>query len=153
MKLSKGVEQGTFVILMLALSKGHRPVRSAVLSEVLGVSDSYLKKIVRKLVAAGFVRSSAAPGGGFTLARPLEQITFADVMEVFEEPPSARQAQSFAFKVFGGCEQTGASVDLVSRTLGSGWEAFLGRLEKLSLAELVVEGNHREGSVDWEERK
>lgn len=54
MKISKSLEQATFVLLMLALQKEHWPIKSIVFSQRLGVSDSYLKKVLRKLVVAGF---------------------------------------------------------------------------------------------------
>lgn len=44
MRLSKSVEQAIFVLLMLALQEGHKPVKSRVLSRLLNVSDSYLKR-------------------------------------------------------------------------------------------------------------
>ena len=149
MKLSNGVEQGVFVMLMLALSKDHQPVRSDVLSRILDVSDSYLKKILRKLVAAGLIDSSAAPGGGFALARPIEAVTLADVLAVFEEAPSAKQSEAFAYRVFLSCKQTEASVERVDATLQAGWRAFLSELAQLTLSDLLIRGNYREGVVDW----
>ena len=44
MKLNKSFEQATYVVTMLALQEGHQPVKSHVLSQILQVSDSYLKK-------------------------------------------------------------------------------------------------------------
>lgn len=44
MKINKSVEQGVYVLLMMALQKDHAPVKSHVLSQILGVSDSYLKR-------------------------------------------------------------------------------------------------------------
>lgn len=149
MKLSKGVEQGVFVMLMLALSKDHQPVRSDVLSHILDVSDSYLKKILRKLVAAGLIDSSAAPGGGFVLGRPIEIVTLADVLTAFEEAPSAKQSEGFACRVFLSCKQTESSVERVDAALQAGWAAFLSELAHLTLSDLLISGNYREGVVDW----
>nr|WEJ76209.1 hypothetical protein M8286_08715 [Streptococcus suis] len=44
MKINKSVEQAVYVLIILALQEDHRPVKSHVLSQVLQVSDSYLKK-------------------------------------------------------------------------------------------------------------
>lgn len=76
MKISKSVEQGIYVTLMLALQKNHTPVKSLVLSQRLEVSDSYLKKILRKLVVADIINSNASKDGGYTLKRSVETITF-----------------------------------------------------------------------------
>lgn len=149
MKLAKGTEQATFVILMLALAEDHQPVSSQILSKVLGVSDSYLKKILRKLVCAGLVSSSASPGGGFKLARPITDITLEDVFVIFEEPPSATQVESLAHKVFLCCEQTTKSVQHVNKALDLGWEAFLERLRKCKLSDLLIKENYEKGVVNW----
>ena len=53
MIINQCVEQGIYVVLILSLEKDHRPLRSSELSTILSVSDSYLKKILRKLVWAG----------------------------------------------------------------------------------------------------
>lgn len=149
MRLAKGTEQGTFVILMLALSKGHQPVSSSVLSEVLGVSDSYLKKILRKLVCAGLVSSSASPGGGFALARPIETMSLADVFAVFEEPPTAAQSEALAHQVFLYPEQTTQSVRRVNGALDAGWDAFMAQLGRLKLSDLLIKEKYENGAVDW----
>lgn len=149
MKLAKGTEQGVFVILMLALAKDHQPVSSQVLSKVLGVSDSYLKKILRKLVCAGLVGSSASPGGGFTLARPITDITLEDVFVIFEEPPTAAQSGSLAHKVFLCPDHTAQSVKHVDDALDLGWAAFLDRLRECRLSDLLIKKNYEHGVVDW----
>ena len=48
MRLSKKLEQGIYVVFMLALQLEGRPIKSHILSEKLEVSDSYLKKNIGK---------------------------------------------------------------------------------------------------------
>lgn len=60
---------------MLGLQKDNQSVKSNVMSKILKVSDSYLKKILRKLVLADLVISSASKDGGFQLKKSLNQIT------------------------------------------------------------------------------
>ena len=55
MKLNKSFEQAVYVLTMLALQENHTPVKSHVLSDILEVSDSYLKKILVKLTRAGLI--------------------------------------------------------------------------------------------------
>lgn len=47
-KPNTSFEQGLCAMLMMALQKGGEPVPSGVMAEILGVSDSYLKKTLRK---------------------------------------------------------------------------------------------------------
>ena len=58
-RINKSTEQGIIVLLMLGLQKDGQPVDSQSLSTVMGVSDSYLKKTLRKLTIAGLITSSA----------------------------------------------------------------------------------------------
>ena len=80
MKLSKCFEQAIYVILILEIKGQGQPVKSTVLSHELQVSDSSLKKVLRKLVLAGLIKSVASKDGGFMLARPIENISLRDVL-------------------------------------------------------------------------
>ena len=75
MVVNRSIEQGIVTLFVLAMQKGHTPVDSFTLSTVMGVSDSYLRKILQRLSRAGIVISVAGRQGGFVLARPLDQIT------------------------------------------------------------------------------
>ena len=50
MQITIGVEQAIYVIAVLARQTDNQPLKSHVLSKILDVSDSYLRKIIRKLV-------------------------------------------------------------------------------------------------------
>jgi len=51
-----------------------------------GVPVSLLMNVLKVLSAAGFVRSWRGPRGGYSLARPADQITLAEVIETIEGP-------------------------------------------------------------------
>ena len=84
MKLSIGWEQAVYVLLILNLLSEHSVMTSTALSDRLNVSDSYLKKIIKALVKEGLVNSSTGKNGGFSLNKPLNQITFYDVFLAIE---------------------------------------------------------------------
>ena len=73
MKIKGSLEQAVCILLVIAHTKGHAPVKSYTLSERLGLSDSYLKKIMRQLVVAGLVDSEAGKKGGFVLKKGPEK--------------------------------------------------------------------------------
>lgn len=50
----------------------------------LGVSSTYLSKILQDMVAVGIVESVRGFGGGFLLARPAKEISCLDVVEALE---------------------------------------------------------------------
>ena len=149
MRMNRSTEQAVFVMLVLALQEGHRPVASSTLARILQVSDSYLKKVLRSLVLAGLV--SAAPGreGGFALSRPIESTTFGDVFSAVEsiEPPSS--TSRLARALFPPSEHLDHSIALVESRVAAASRAFVAELSALPLASLLEEGAYEQGSIDW----
>ncbi|MBI5588265.1 MAG: Rrf2 family transcriptional regulator [Deltaproteobacteria bacterium] len=70
-----------------------RPVgllsRVSEIAEAAEIPSSYLSKIMRRLCAAGLVKSYRGPKGGFVLARPAESITLREAIEAVEGPISS----------------------------------------------------------------
>ncbi len=56
------------------------------LANQTGVTLRFSLKILRKLVAEGIVRSYKGTQGGYELARPAEEISLGQVIEVIEGP-------------------------------------------------------------------
>ena len=84
MQTKIGVAQSIYVIAILAKQESNKPVKSHIISNILCVSDSYLKKIIRKLVIAGLLNSSASKTGGLSLKKPPEEITLYDIYHAIE---------------------------------------------------------------------
>lgn len=137
MKMNRSTEQAVFVVLMLALQEEHRPVASSTLARILKVSDSYLKKVLRTLVVAGLVAASPGREGGFTLARPVEELTFGDVFIAMEsiEPPAT--TSRLARSIFPPSEHLERSIALVESTTAAASEAFVQALSTLPLTALL----------------
>lgn len=149
MKVNRSVEHGVLVLLMLALQKGHAPVTSQVLALRMGVSDSYLKKTLRKLVVAQLVESSATRGGGFRLARPIDQITLADAYVALDGEGIGFRASPQAVAVFPDEDHAIRSVRTISAVFQEGYGAFLERLSACKLSSLLKDDVWRDGVVDW----
>ena len=73
----------------LALRHGNGPVTLAGISERQDISLSYLEQLFGKLRRHKLVESVRGPGGGYTLARALSEITVADVIRAVDEPIDA----------------------------------------------------------------
>ncbi|RXZ80160.1 Rrf2 family transcriptional regulator [Paenibacillaceae bacterium] len=84
MQYSKSTDYGLHALLHLAHAKCRNNVGIKELSATLGVSESYLSKIMSKLRQDGIVRAVPGANGGYELARSAEQITFLDVIQVIE---------------------------------------------------------------------
>ncbi|MDD9268174.1 RrF2 family transcriptional regulator [Paenibacillus sp. GCM10023248] len=84
MQFSKSTGYALHALIHLARSERGHHVGIKELSSLLGVSDTYLSKIMSKLRQDGIVRAMTGASGGYELARPAEQITFLDVIQVVE---------------------------------------------------------------------
>ncbi|EEJ42996.1 MAG: Rrf2 family transcriptional regulator [Leuconostoc mesenteroides] len=149
MKMSSAVEQSLVVLVMLALQKDGLPVKSHVLSEHLGVSESYLKKTMRKLVVANLIKAIASKEGGFKLARNTNDITLLDVYEAIEGEDSFIHSTQLADRVFPAKT---AVVEGTKEVLSIVYEAekdFKKRLKRTSIADLLLFAKEGEEIVDW----
>ena len=74
MKVKNSVEQAICLLIIIAHSNDEKPLKSYNISDSLGVSDSYLKKIIRQLVVAGLITSEAGKKGGVCLSRKPDKL-------------------------------------------------------------------------------
>ena len=147
------VEQGIYVILILSLEKDHRPLRSTELSSILSVSDSYLKKILRKLVVADIITSNPGKEGGFQLARPVEEISVYDVYSALEGENCELKLSGIGSRIFIYGKEFNQEEKKVFAVFNSAKAAFEEELRKLPLSELLSEEHYRMGTVKFEEHK
>lgn len=152
MKLNKSFEQATYVLTMLALQEGHTPVKSQVLSSVLDVSDSYLKKVLMKLSKAGLVASSASKTGGYQLAKSVEDISLKDVFFALELHADVVEFKHMAHQIYDDAEHVAFVEQRVRDTLESGLNDFYARLDTLKISDLLRDGVYEEGVIDWNAR-
>ncbi|MCR2805721.1 RrF2 family transcriptional regulator [Paenibacillus soyae] len=84
MQFSKSTDYALHALIHLGHSERRSNVGIKELSASLGVSESYLSKIMSKLRQDGIVRAVPGVNGGYELARPAEHISFLDVIQVVE---------------------------------------------------------------------
>ena len=75
----------------LALRGEDGPVALASVSDRQKISLSYLEQLFGKLRRYKLVDSVRGPGGGYCIARPLDQVTVADIIRAVEEPIDSTQ--------------------------------------------------------------
>lgn len=73
----------------LAMRHGEGPVTLAGISDRQRISLSYLEQLFGKLRRHGLVDSVRGPGGGYCLARELDGISVADIIQAVDEPIDA----------------------------------------------------------------
>ncbi len=75
----------------LALRQHEGPVTLAGISERQKISLSYLEQLFGKLRRHGLVGSVRGPGGGYTLAKAMGEVSVADIIVAVDEPLDATQ--------------------------------------------------------------
>jgi Rrf2 family protein len=73
-------------LLYLAEAEKGRSVQVADIAATQQVPRKYLELILLDLKKAGMVGSRRGPGGGYVLAKPPAEITFADVVRLMDGP-------------------------------------------------------------------
>lgn len=152
MKINQSLEQGIYVVLMLALQKDHTPVKSNVLSNILEISDSYLKKILRKMVVAGIITSSASKDGGFCLARSVDDITLYDVYLAVDGGGIGISLSGMAHNIFVDDEKLEKDEERVMSVFTKASESYEEQLKKLKLSDLLIKENYINGWTNWADR-
>lgn len=84
MKISTRGRYGIRLLIDLAENTKESHVSLASTAERKKVSNRYLEQVAVTLRRAGFIRSVKGASGGYTLARPPEEIIIGDVLRVLE---------------------------------------------------------------------
>ena len=123
----------------LALREHQGPVTLAGISQRQKISLSYLEQLFGKLRRHELVESTRGPGGGYSLSRPMKDISVADVIFAVDEPIDATQC--------AGKENCDDDRQCMTHDL---WASLTKRmvdyLDSVSLAELVERQREREAA-------
>ncbi len=87
MLLTKASEYA--LLSIFCISGKSEPVDVDTMSTTVGISKSFLAKILQKLTKSGILKSYKGVRGGFVLARPISQITVLDIIKSVEENAAA----------------------------------------------------------------
>jgi Rrf2 family protein len=108
--------------LAIAALEGGR-MTAAACAEALGVSPSYLAKVLQDLVRNGFLGSTRGASGGFELSREAAGISCLEVLEALDGPLPERECLfKEAVCAKGGCALK-AVCERMARTLRSALES------------------------------
>lgn len=126
MKFSKATNYALHAVLFLTTSAPDRPVGVQQLADRLGVSPTYLSKILTKLAKEGLIESASGAGGGYRLKAGRAEVSFLDIIHAVEGTVS----------LFECCESENASC-LIHRVMLEAEEKMEEHLRQTTLAELV----------------
>ena len=84
MRLTRMSEYAVLGLLFLVQQDG-RVVYTREVSEHLDLPTSFLAKAFQKLSRAGILKSHRGSGGGFSLVRPADEISLAEILEGIQD--------------------------------------------------------------------
>lgn len=86
MKLTNATEQALAILAILATQTEDIPASSQAIYKKLSVSQSYVKKLLRKLVVSKVIEGVSGNNGGFYIEKNLKDISLLEVVESIEGP-------------------------------------------------------------------
>lgn len=84
--MNKDTRLSDVLHVLLHLEHATEPVTSEVLAQNMGTNPAVFRRTMAGLREAGYVMSGKGHGGGWSLARPLEQISLADIYNALGRP-------------------------------------------------------------------
>ncbi len=128
MQLTQHTDFGLRLLVVLARDGG--PLALPKFAQEQGLSYNHVAKVAQTLVHEGFVTSQRGRGGGITLARPAGEIGIGKVVRALER--GMKLADCGRCRLKGGCGLSGVLADAL--------DAFLGVLDRYSLADVAASG-------------
>ena len=139
MKLTTKGRFAVTAMIDLAMRQDDGPVTLAGISERQKISLSYLEQLFGKLRRHGLVVSVRGPGGGYCMAKPLIEVSVADIIRAVDEPIDATMCGGKA-----NChDEQPCMTHQLWTTLT---EHMLEYLSSVTLAELVDQQRQRPGA-------
>jgi len=132
MQITRAADYGLRGLLYLAKQPTGRLVMAGEIAAAEDMPEYFFSKIFQNLAKAGLLNSFRGSSGGFTLARPPEQITLLDVVEAVEGPLALSKCTN-APEV---CEKSGTCP--FHNYWKEAQESLVGILGKYSLADAVT---------------
>lgn len=133
MKYSQATNYALHSMLYLAASDAGQAVGVQQLAEQLGVSPTYLSKILTKLVKAGLVESASGMNGGYRLRGHKESISLLTIIQAIEGSAS----------LFNCSLQPDDHTCLVQDAMTAAEQKMEQHLQETKLADLVAKMDHQ----------
>ena len=134
MQITRLTDYGLRVLIYLALRPGER-IPAADVARAFRISQHHLMKVIRKLAAAGILRTYRGKRGGITLAQSPDRIRVGTVVRELEGELAVVDCVRPLCPAAPACR--------LKAVLDGAEQAFLAALDECTLAELVRQPNDR----------
>lgn len=129
---------------LLHLARLERPATSELIAQMLGTNASVVRRTMAGLREAGIVVSVKGHGGGWSLARPLEEISLLDIYQALDAPTL------FAIGIDdfqSTCLLARAANNATANALLQAQQNFEAHLKAVSVADLATNFEHSAGEA------
>ncbi len=126
--------------VLLHLDEMKDPITSDLLGQMLGMNASLVRRTMAGLREAGFVSSTKGHGGGWYLAKPLDEITLKQVYDALGSPTLFAVGQS---NDAPDCLLERAANVATAAALEQAREVFQDALARTTVADLVKGSRER----------
>lgn len=123
---------------LIHMERADGPLTSDALAEMLGTNPVVVRRMFGGLRDNGYVQSEKGHGGGWVLAKPLEEITLLDIYRAVGEPPLFSDLVSDDHPE---CLVEQAVNAHLSETLREAESALLAKFESVTIAMLLSDFN------------
>ncbi len=93
MRLTTKGRYAVTAMIDLSINQANGPVTLKSISDNQGISLSYLEQLFAKMRKSDLVAGTRGPGGGYVLARDVDQISIADIVVAVDEPLDITQCE------------------------------------------------------------
>lgn len=121
---------------LLHLADLEEPVTSELIAKMLGTNSSVVRRTLSGLRDAGILTSIKGHGGGWSLSKPLSEISLLDVYEALGAPQLFAIA---ALEKSSGCLLEKAASEATNNALVSASTTFKEELRKITVDQLTAE--------------
>lgn len=135
MKISTKGRYGLRALIDLAQYSEIEPVSINSIATRQGISERYLEQLMTLMKKAGLIKSIRGAGGGYVLAKEIEEISVGDVLRALEG--NLQPVECAAFSQEDSCEASGVCVTkYVWQRIN---ESINKTVDEISLKQLVEE--------------
>lgn len=121
---------------------------SQYISEKLELSESYTKKIIRKLVNVDLISSSPGNSGGLQINKSLDKISLLDIYLSLEEP-TIYENTHLSEKIFVYPEKIKNKENILISAIEKIQNNFFLELSSFKLSEILKNEDYQNGYIDW----
>lgn len=133
MRLTTRGKLAVTAVTDLALRSHGRPIALPTISARQGISLSYLEDIFSALRRAGLVHSIRGPGGGYTLTRPPQELSVADIVIASEKYMGRLEAKD------GEPSATAPSGEMTAELWANFHSRVMDYLQSITVADLLAQ--------------